>query len=49
MNENENDDETPLGETIDGGNDHVEDDCADAFHSQYDDDPNPYEGTYSEE
>lgn len=44
--------ETPLGEQIDGGNDHVADEMADFhddYHAQYDDDPNPYEGTYSEE
>lgn len=42
-------DETPLGEHIDGGNDHVADDCHEAFHSQFDDDPNPYHGTFSED
>lgn len=42
-------DETPLGEQIDSGNDHVADDIHDAFQAQFDDDPNPYAGTYSEE
>ena len=34
--------ETPLGEQIDGGGDEYD-------FSQYDDDPNPYAGTFSED
>lgn len=42
--------ETPLGEEIDGGNDHVADEVfGEEFHAQHDDDPSPYDGTYSEE
>ncbi len=37
--------DTPLGEELDGGNDAI----ADAMAAHYDDDPNPYSGTYSEE
>jgi hypothetical protein len=42
--------ETPLGEQIDGGNDHVADEIAgEVYAAQFDNDPNPYEGTFSEE
>jgi hypothetical protein len=42
--------DTPLGEQIDGGNDHVADEAfGDNFAAHFDDDPNPYAGTYSEE
>lgn len=35
--------ETPLGEEIDNGYDY------DDYNAQYDDDPSPYDGTYSED
>lgn len=35
--------ETPLGQQIEDSGEH------EAFHSHFDDDPNPYAGTYSEE
>ena len=44
--------ETPLGEEIDGGNDQYQDEGYDDFNpieqGMYDDDPSPYDGTYSE-
>ena len=44
------DNETPLGHQIDSGNDHIADEVAgDNWHAQHDNDPSPYDGTYSEE
>ncbi len=41
--------ETPLGQALDEGYEDCFDDFYEDYNAQYDDDPNPYHGDYSEE